>query len=70
MRFKSTAYTQYVSILNRIATQPLDVRCIFEIASNYITVGLPRSKGNHRLDRKSIFFSLSLPDWKTKIIMT
>jgi len=33
MRFKSGAYTQYVSSLNRIATQPLDVRCIFETAS-------------------------------------
>jgi hypothetical protein len=34
MRFKSGAYTLYVSILNRIPTQPLDVRCIFEAVFN------------------------------------
>ena len=31
IRFNSGAYTQYVSILKRIAPQPLSVRCIFEI---------------------------------------
>jgi hypothetical protein len=36
MRFKSGAYTKYVSILNRIATQPLDVRCNFETASTLL----------------------------------
>ncbi len=37
MRFKSGAYTQYVSILNRIATQPLGVRYIFEIVSSIMS---------------------------------
>jgi hypothetical protein len=31
--FKSGAYTQYVSILNRIATQPSDTRWGFETTS-------------------------------------
>ena len=29
IRFESGAYTEYVSILNRIATQLLGVRCCF-----------------------------------------
>jgi len=33
IRFKSGAYTQYVSILNRIATQPSDTRWDFETTS-------------------------------------
>ncbi len=32
--YATKGYTQYVSILNRIATQPLGLRCIFEIASS------------------------------------
>jgi hypothetical protein len=33
MRFESGAYTKYVSILNRIATQPSDTRWGFETTS-------------------------------------
>jgi hypothetical protein len=33
IRFKSGAYTEYVSILNRIATQPSDTRWGFETTS-------------------------------------
>ena len=35
-RRKSGAYVQYVSILRRLLTQLLGVRCIFEIACNNI----------------------------------
>ena len=33
-RRKSAAYGEYVSILRRLTTQLLGVRCIFEIGSN------------------------------------
>ena len=39
MRFKSGAYFRYVSILNQIATQPLDARCNFATAST-----MPRTR--------------------------
>ena len=35
IRFKSAAYTQYMSILKRIATQPSDTRWVFETISNH-----------------------------------
>jgi hypothetical protein len=35
-RRKSAAYVDYVSILRRLTTQLLGVRCIFEIGSNLI----------------------------------
>jgi hypothetical protein len=36
-RRKSAAYVEYVSILRRLTTQLLGVRCIFEIGSNDYT---------------------------------
>jgi hypothetical protein len=39
---------KYVSILRRLATPPLGIRCIFEIGSNLIRNFLPKSQiSNH-----------------------